>query len=112
GPYLAWPVLAGSETINDLPKLVVCPFRKQFDLLLEPYPAATFGLAFWNTGYIYAGGLMDGNHAGSGALKPDHLAHRRGKSRGILWGDNLALLTAGGAPAGWSYFHLNGSHEV
>ena len=112
GPYLSWRELSGSEAVNALPPGAACNVRLEMDLLLEPYPPATFGLDFWNTGYSYCAGLMECKSTTAVALRPDRLADRKGRRRGVLWADNLLHLKSGGASLGWAYFHIRGSHEI
>jgi len=112
GPYVAWTELAGTERVDALPPPAACNVRLQLDILLDPYPPAAFGLEFWNTGYSYCGGLMEVANATSVALKPDHIADRKGRRRGVLWADNLILLKSGGASQGWAYWHLRGGHSI
>jgi len=110
GPYLNWPELTGAETVDRLPRLAACNCRLQQETLLDPYPPPAFGLDFWLTGYGYAAGIMDAGSASAAALKPERIADRRGKRRGVVWGDYLIVLNAASAP-GWGYFHQVGGHH-
>jgi prepilin-type N-terminal cleavage/methylation domain-containing protein len=117
GPYLSWPELSGTERVDGLPAGAACNVRLEVELLLEPYPPATFGLEFWNTGYSYCAGLMECRLTGGGpttatAIRKDRLADRKGRRRGVLWADNLLHLKSGGASLGWAYFHIRGAHEI
>jgi prepilin-type N-terminal cleavage/methylation domain-containing protein len=112
GRYLSWPELDPAGTVPNLPALARCNVRMEVDLINDPYPPPAFGIAFWNTGYSYGGGLRDASGVGAGKLAPARLADRKGRSRGVLWADNLVLLKVGGADLGWGYFHFTGGHEV
>ena len=113
GKYLGWPELSGAERVDALPRPAACNMRMEVALLMDPYPTATFGLPFWNTGYSYCGGLLETpNGPGAAALLPDRVADRRGKRRGVLWADNLVFLRAGSANLGWAYFHFKDGHQL
>jgi prepilin-type N-terminal cleavage/methylation domain-containing protein len=112
GPYLSWPELSGGESVDRLPGGAACNVRLELDLLLDPYPPATFGLPFWNTGYSYCGGVMECPNTSAVALRRDRLADRKGRRRGVLWADNMLHLKSNGASLGWAYFHIRGSHRI
>jgi len=117
GKILKWPPLTGSERISDLPELSVCNQRREIEVLYDPYPPAAFGASFWLTGYAYCAGLMDlalpgGTPTTALEIIPHRCADRRGKHRGVIWADHMALLKAGGASLGWGYFHFKGSHSI
>ena len=116
GVSLQWPQISGAERVDDLPLSAVCQARREFDLMKDPYPAAAFGLPFWLTGYAYFGGALDARDAAGAstavALPPARLSDRRGKKRGIIWGDYLVLLKAGDQSLGWGYMHFKGGHVV
>lgn len=111
GPYLSWPILKGSETVDQLPALAVCNVRLQHEVLYDPYPPNAFGIDFWLTGYGYAAGVMDPRGAAATAIRPDRIVDRRGKRRGVVWGDYLILLSTPGS-RGWAYYHMVGGHSV
>jgi prepilin-type N-terminal cleavage/methylation domain-containing protein len=112
GGVYHWPELDYTVTVDRLPEPPVCPLRLEVELLLEPYPASTFGVQWWNTGYSYCAGLTESGSAAATGLAPDRIASLKGKRRGVLWADNLVMLTVGGAPSGYAYFHFRGSHDV
>jgi type II secretory pathway pseudopilin PulG len=112
GPYLAWPALDGTERVDELPQLAVCPERMQVGALMDPYPTGAFGTPFWNTGYGYAASMMHQGSPTAVAIRSTQVADRRGSRRGVIWMDNLLLLSTGGATRGWSYFHFRGGHAV
>jgi prepilin-type N-terminal cleavage/methylation domain-containing protein len=112
GRVLRWPELDYSMRVDALPPLASCPVRRELDLLMDAYPAAAFGSQWWNTGYSYCAGLDEMGSPYATMLAPARRADIRGKRRGVLWADNLILLTVGGAPGGYAYFHFKGSHEI
>jgi prepilin-type N-terminal cleavage/methylation domain-containing protein len=117
GKVMHWPMLMGTERINELQPITVCNERRDVEVLYDPYPPAVFGAPFWLTGYSYCGGIMDlklpsGAPTTAVELIPNHSSDRKGKRRGVLWADHMALLKAGGASLGWGYFHFKGSHAI
>jgi type II secretory pathway pseudopilin PulG len=112
GGVYHWPALDYTTRVDQLPEPPVCPCRLEVELLLEPYPASAFGAQWWNTGYSYCAGLTESRSTAAIALAPDRLTSLTGRRRGVLWSDNLVLLTIGGAPGGYAYFHFRGSHDV
>ena len=95
-------------TLMDLPQMAACPFRRDVSLFTSP-DLATYGVPIWITGYIYCGRLEDKPNAFGQILKPDHVAHGRGTTRGVLWADTLTFARAGGADQGHSFFHFRGT---
>ena len=112
GGVYHWPELDYTVTVDRLPEPAVCPVRLEVQLLLEPYPAAAFGLQWWNTGYSYCAGLTETKSTAATGLAPDRLTTLKGRRRAVLWADNLLLLTVGGAPSGYAYFHFHGDHTI
>ena len=117
GKILKWPVLTGSERISDLPLISVCNERREVEVLYDAYPPAAFGAPFWLTGYSYCAGIMDITLPGGAPTTALEIARhqssdRKGKHRGVVWADHMALLKAGGASLGWGYFHFKGSHSI
>lgn len=112
GPYLGWAPVDYGMPLTALSPIITCPARMELDIIMEPYPAAVFGAPFWNSGYAYIGPAMDAGSTANAALAPDRITNLRGTRRGVLWADNLMLVHAGGAPSGYSYFHLKGSHAI
>ncbi len=117
GRVMHWPMLIGTERINELPQIAVCNERRDCEVLYDPYPPAAFGAPFWLTGYSYCGGIMDlkmpdGSPTTAAELMPNHSSDRKGKHHGVLWADHMALLKNGNISMGWGYFHFKGSHAI
>jgi prepilin-type N-terminal cleavage/methylation domain-containing protein len=112
GGVYHWPELDYTISVDRLPEPAVCPVRLEVELLLDPYPVGAFGAQWWNTGYSYCAGLTETSSTAATGLAPDRLTTLKGRRRGVLWADNLILLTVGGAPSGYAYFHFRGGHDV
>jgi hypothetical protein len=106
GPYLRTPTYSGAESTTQLAQFYVCPMRAQIDLFQQP--SSSFGVTYWLTGYMYCGRLDDAQNTNGTILNAAHIAHARGRSRGVLWADTLAYTVTPAAPMGYSYFHYNG----
>jgi prepilin-type N-terminal cleavage/methylation domain-containing protein len=117
GKVLKWPAFTGNERIDQLPIISVCNLRREVEVLYDPYPPAAFGAPFWLTGYMYCAGSMDVTLPGGASttalsIIPHQTSDRKGKHRGVVWADHVALLKAGGASLGWGYFHFKGTHAI
>jgi type II secretory pathway pseudopilin PulG len=104
--YMKWPMLQGTESTSDLPKITVCPFRAEVELFQQPM--MSFGTSYWLTGYAYFARLDEDPNVGS-VLNPHRIAHAKGGVRGVLWADTLMYSVNGNVPIGYSFFHFSGS---
>ncbi|MFT3787036.1 MAG: type II secretion system protein [Tepidisphaeraceae bacterium] len=100
-----------AKKVNELPKLLRCPAREVTELFLDPDPSG--GFPAWNVGYAYYARLDDpDNLTGYGTLlNHDRIADRRGKRRGVLWGDYL-LYGVFGPLTGYGFFHTHGNPDA
>jgi prepilin-type N-terminal cleavage/methylation domain-containing protein len=107
-PELRYGRVSGSETLDQLPKILVCPVRAEVEVyqtaLTDPVP----GPVYWFTGYDYYGWIAQTEHNAGVALSPSHCGHGNGTKRSVLWADTIARSTAFGTPT-WVYFHLKGN---
>jgi prepilin-type N-terminal cleavage/methylation domain-containing protein len=111
GTVMRWPTVDYTMNVQQLPLSVVCPLRLQVELFLDSSPPADFGEGFWNTGYGYFGGIAEVGGTTTTVLAPDEITGLRGRTRGVLWADNLYEYTVGGSPQGFAYWHWNGGHQ-
>jgi prepilin-type N-terminal cleavage/methylation domain-containing protein len=102
GGQFKWQVIPATVTVDTLPKLLRCPFREDYGLLLAS--DATYTTPFWTTGYMYIGRIDESPNANGIALKPKQIAKYAGKNRGVIWADTLTYQTA--PTTGYACFHL------
>ncbi|MGN6506501.1 MAG: type II secretion system protein [Tepidisphaeraceae bacterium] len=111
GPVLKWSpgTVDPSMTIDRLPVLATCPFRRRIELF-QAADTMSYGIPIWVTGYAYTARLNEAGANVTGlSLQPKAGAQRRGGHRGVIWCDTLAFLQVGGINQGYSNFHGRGT---
>jgi hypothetical protein len=111
-PYLDYPLLAETTSLEDLPDVVQCPFAQD---IAEPTirgPIPLPGGAVLLSGYAYSARLNEVVVANGAVLQRDRVPTARGGRRGVIWSDDVSWYAGSGlafAPPGppvWAYFHL------
>jgi prepilin-type N-terminal cleavage/methylation domain-containing protein len=105
---LRYPRVTGAEDLDQLPKVLVCPVRRELDMFRQPLNDPVPGPTYWFTGYDYNGWIADTRNNAGVALNAKHCARGNGTTRGVLWSDTVARSTAFGTPT-WVYFHIKGN---
>jgi type II secretory pathway pseudopilin PulG len=113
-PYVHGPAIDEQAFLQQLPAVMRCPFREEwqapnFDASI-PLPGGAIIL----TGYQYTAALDAAENAAAGrVLKLPRVPDARGRRRGVLWSDALSWYSGSGVvflPAGsppvWGYFHF------
>jgi len=94
--------VTGTEQVNQLPAVMVCPVRLQMPLSQEPMPIPP--PVNWYTGYDYYGWLIETPNNLGVVIQPQRVARARGGKHGLLCADSVARSIVYGPPS-WLYFH-------
>jgi prepilin-type N-terminal cleavage/methylation domain-containing protein len=119
-PYLNnFPEITNATDVSQLPATLQCPWAEMSDLGNSDRRVIGNGDTYWYTGYAYYSQLEDNpnyiDSAGTAhpqqgvVLKPGRNADRKGKHRGVLYGDAVVYF----APFDmWNYTHYTSGRAI
>jgi DNA-binding CsgD family transcriptional regulator/type II secretory pathway pseudopilin PulG len=107
-PELRQAAVSGTESIERLPPVFVCPVRAELEVYRSPFVDPVPGPVYWFTGYDYDGWVADTRNNLGVALNRQHCGPGNGTKRCVLWADTVSRSTFFGTPT-WVYFHLKGN---
>jgi hypothetical protein len=107
--YLSYQPVTSALRVSELPQVLRCPFRDEYDAYMDSFAGTDPRDAYWFTGFDYNGWLKETTPNSAVVLKPDRVSRSTGGRRGVLWTDTVARSTFYGFPT-WIYFHAKNTH--